>query len=66
MRTELPDPCSEANLFDPQRLVANIEVNSVDFILVNFSQTELSLYNPRKILYQLMRKMRYWKTGNFC
>ena len=43
MHTELPDPCSEANLFDPQRLVANIEVNSVDFILVNFSQTELSL-----------------------
>ena len=30
-------------------------MKSADFILVNFIRIELSLHNPRQILYQLMR-----------
>ena len=39
-------------------------MKSIDFILVNFSQTELS-NSPCQILYQSVREMRSWKTGNF-
>ena len=67
IRTELSDPCRELDLSEivktyqidrHSKTCHKYKIKSVDFILVNFSQTELSLHYPRQILYQLMRKMR--------
>ena len=67
IRTELSDPCRELDLSEivktyqinwHSKTCHKYKIKSVDFILVNFSQTELSLHYPRQILYQLMRKIR--------